>query len=71
MVAEAVRGASHAPAEVLAASPVPAGNGAGRADRRFEFVLLPSMIALGTVLVCAVTVLKAAHLLIEVARLSP
>ena len=47
------------------------GNGADRPDRRFEFVLLPSMVLFGTVLVCAVTVLKAAHLLIEVARLSP
>lgn len=71
MVTEAVRGASGASAEVLAAAMVPAGNGADRPDRRFEFVLLPSMIVLGTVLVSAVTVLKAAHLLIEVARLTP
>jgi hypothetical protein len=42
-----------------------------RSDRGFEYLLLPSMVLLGTVLVCAVTVLKAAHLLIEVARLTP
>ena len=71
MVAEAVPGASDTSAGVLAAATVPVGNGADRPDRRFEFVLLPSMVLFGTVLVCAVTVLKAAHLLIEVARLSP
>jgi hypothetical protein len=71
MVVEAVREAPDASAKVLAGATVPAGNGADRPDRRFEFVLLPSMLALGTVLVCAVTVLKAAHLLIEVTRLSP
>ena len=70
MVAEAVRTAPDASTQVLATATVPAGNGVERTDRRFEFVLLPSMIVFGTVLVCAVTVLKAAHLLIEVTRLS-
>ena len=71
MVAEAVRTVPDVSAELLAPATVPAGNGAERTDRRFEFLLLPSMIVFGTVLVCAVTVLKAAHLLIEVTRLSP
>ena len=65
--------ATTVPPEVALRASRDDGNGktAEKSDRGFEMVLLPSMVVLGTVLVCAVTVLKAAHLLIEVARLTP
>jgi hypothetical protein len=71
MVAEE-RTESSVSADLLAGKAAKAnGTSTERSERGFEYVLLPSMVLLGTVLVCAVTVLKAAHLLIEVARLTP
>ena len=72
LLAEQTRKPSTVPTDVVVGEAAKAdGNPTGKSERGFEYVLLPSMVVLGTVLVCAVTVLKAAHLLIEVARLTP